>query len=358
MKMLIETYKSFDSSAVCSHFESAWHIPSGNSLIKRGVLTAAALVFAACVGLIPGAAHAQGYPTKLISLVVPYAGGGQLDNTIRTVASSAEKVLGQSIVIDSRPGAGGLIGSNYVAKQAAPDGYTMLFTVASIATYPALNKSLGFDPIKDLAPVSILYEQPYLFATNSQVPAKTLKEFIAYAKANPGKLNYGSSGRSITMLATESFLNHVGIQLTQVPFSNLALITTALMRNDIQLYTPGVSSASGQIKAGTIVPLFVSGRSRVTALPDVPNSAEAGVPNFTPTVWAGFFAPAQTPAVAIERFSAAIKAAVNDAAIRDVLIKRDGVTPVGSTPAEAGKLMRESIAEFTAIAKKLGLEPE
>lgn len=322
---------------------------------KLGVYLLAVAVWAS---LAPGLLHAQGYPSKLISLVVPYAGGGQLDNTIRTVASSAEKILGQTIVIDSRPGAGGLIGSNYVARQAAPDGYTMLFTVASIATYPALNKSLAFDPLKDLAPVSILYEQPYLFATNNQVPAKTLKEFIVYAKANPGKLNYGSSGRSITMLATESFLNHVGIQLTQVPFSNLALITTGLMRNDIQLYTPGVSSASGQIKAGVIVPLFVSGRSRVAALPDVPNSAEAGVPNFTPTVWAGFFAPAQTPAAVIDRFSAAVKVAVNDPAVRDILIKRDGVTPVGSTPAEAGKLMRESVAEFTAIAKKLGLEPE
>jgi tripartite-type tricarboxylate transporter receptor subunit TctC len=325
---------------------------------RQFLVAATGFVAAAWLAVAPIPAIAQAYPSKPIAVVVPYAGGGQLDNTIRTTAAAVEKTLGQSILIDNRPGAGGLIGANYVAKQAAADGHTLLFTVASLATYPALNRNLGFDPLKDLAPVSILYEQPYLFVTNNQVPAKTLKEFIAYAKANPGKMNYGSSGRSITMLATESFLNHVGIQVTQVPFSNLALITTALMRNDIQLYTPGVSSASGQIKSGVLVPLFVTGSTRLVALPDVPTSAEAGVPNFTATVWAGFFAPALTPAGIVDKFSAAIKAAVADPATRDVLIKRDGITPVGSTPAEAGKIMRDSVSEFSAIAKKLGLQPE
>jgi len=310
--------------------------------------------------LLPSLAMGQstGFPTKALTMVVPYGAGTSLDNIIRLVSTGMAKELGQPVILQNRPGAGGMIGTSYVAKQAPADGHVLLFTVASIATYQALDKNLTFDPVNDLAPASIVYEQPYLFTTNKLVPATNFKQFVAYAKANPGKLHYGSSGRSITMLTTEAFLKRMGLDMTQVPFSKLGDINVALLRNDIQLYTPGVTSVVGQIRAGDIVPLFVSGKQRLAALPEVPTSAEVGIADFSPTVWGGVFAPGGTSAATVERISASISATLAQPANREALIQREGVEPVGSTPAEARQVVVRDLNNFTALAKRLHLDPE
>jgi tripartite-type tricarboxylate transporter receptor subunit TctC len=320
---------------------------------------AAVIATIAVLAGLPPIAGAQTYPSKTITIIVPYAGGGSLDNLIRLATAYLQKVLEQPLIIENRRGAGGLLGSSYVAKQAAPDGYTLLFTVASIATYPALNKNLSFDPLKDLTPVSIYYRQPYIYMTSKDsAGGKSVRDFVAYAKANPGKLNYGSSGRSLTMLATEMFLSEAGIDVQAVPFSKLSDIAVALLRNDIQLYTPGLTSVADHVKSGAIVPLFVTGSIRMAVLPDTPTSAEVGYPNFTPTAWGGFFAPAGTPASVVETFAAALKKVVGDPAVKEALEQREGVEPVASSPQEARALMARETQAFIDVVRKIGLQPE
>ena len=291
--------------------------------------TAAAL--AAAVAL---PALAQDWPAgKTIQIIVPAPGGGGTGDSIaRVVAEELAKRLKTAVVIDNKPGANGNIGAA-AAASAAPDGYRLLFSWAgTLAVNPSLYKNPPFDPQKDFAPIVLVADVPNILVINNDLPAKDLAEFTRYAKANPGKLNYGSTGQGSSMhLAAELFARDTGAKMVHVPYNAPGTATTNLMAGDIQVMFQLIPGIAGQVKAGKVRPLAVMAPTRSPALPDVPTTVELGFPHLLSSTWFALLAPKGTPGTVVTRVNTEVNDILKDPAVRKRLSDM-GATPLGGTP--------------------------
>ena len=284
---------------------------------RRFALSAAACTALAGAGLLgSGAAMAQAYPSKPVTIVVPFAAGGTTDILARIIGQALTAELGQSVVVDNRAGAGGNIGGQAAAK-ATPDGHTLFMgTVGTHAINASLYKKMPFDPVKDFAPLTRVANVPNLLVANPAQPYKSVKDLIAYAKANPGKVNFGSSGNGSSIhLSGELFKSLAKVDMQHVPYKGSAPAVTDLLGNQIGIMFDNMPSAIQHVRSGKLVPLAVTTAKRSPELPDVPTVAEAGVPGYEATSWFGLFAPARTPADIQQKLHAAIAKVLKDPAV-------------------------------------------
>jgi len=307
---------------------------------------------------VPLTALAQSYPTKPIRWIVPYTGGGITDVVTRVVAQKMQGPLGQSIVVDNRPGANSILGSDLAAKAAA-DGYTMVTVIAGYAANVTLYQGkLPFDPRKDLVPVSLAGIAPLILTANNNLPAKDARELIAYAKANPGKLNFGSSGiGAAAHLTTELFKQTVGIDMVHVPFKGTAPALTALMANDIQILVDVPSTLMPHVRGGKIKALAMFSKERIQGASEVPTMAQAGGPALESSTWVLFMAPGGTPKPIIDRLAAETAKAINESDIKE-RFNQIGIVPVGNSPAQAAKFLEEEIAKWAKVITTAGVKAE
>jgi tripartite-type tricarboxylate transporter receptor subunit TctC len=303
----------------------------------------------------------QEYPSKPIRLVIPFGAGSLADAVPRLLQPALEARLGQRIVIEHRPGAGGNVGAQAVLSSAA-DGYTLLMAATNnLVINPFMFADMKFDPLADFAPISLIAEVPLILQVHPALPVASLREFIEYARANPGKLNYGSpSAGTIPHLAMEIFARAAGVKLVHVPFKGGAPAAHALLANDIQAMLIGYATTAGPLRAGQVRPIAVASRTRLAALPDAPTFGEAGFPEIeaaVPSNWWGMVAPRATPAPVVERLSREIRLALGEAEARRKY-QELGLTPVGSTPAEFAALLPGQAKKWEAVVRSLGAKPE
>jgi tripartite-type tricarboxylate transporter receptor subunit TctC len=278
------------------------------------ILRGAVVALAALLPL-AGGAHAQTYPQRPIRLIVPFPPGGSTDVSARILAQELGARLGQTIVTENRPGAGTMIGTEAVARS-APDGYTLLYASSSIAITPSLNRSVTFDPRRDLAPVTMFIQAPLILVSNRQVPFSSVAGLIDYAKANPGKLNIAYPGMGTTNhLAAALFNRSAGTDIVLAPFAGNAAGLTALMRNDVQLAMDSVASAAPFIQDGSLRAIAVTGLTRSPSMPELPTVAESGAPGFETSFWFGLMAPVRTPDAILMRLIEETRAVVQDPAV-------------------------------------------
>jgi tripartite-type tricarboxylate transporter receptor subunit TctC len=299
---------------------------------------------------------AQPYPYKPIRLMVGFQPGGGVDMSARTVGQPLGAALGQSVVVDNRPGAAGNIAAGYVAK-ATPDGYTLLMANSTISS-PTLFKSLPFDVRKDLDPVGLIAIGPSVLIVHPSVPARNVKELIALARAQPKKLVYGSGGiGNVTHLEMEIMNAMVGVHMTHVPYKGSAPSIIALVGGEIQAVFSSIPSALGQIRAGRIRALGVSILKRSSVLPDVPTIDESGVPGFDAASWYAVFAPAGTPKNVVATLGKEIVRIMNAPDIRE-RFANDGFEPAGTGPAEFAKFLRAELVKWAKAVDVAGVKPE
>ena len=327
------------------------HLSTKSKLSK--VLSAAIWFLSAAI-CVPGLALAQAYPSKPIRFVVPYPAGGPLDTVARLLAQKVSEGVGQPVVVDNKPGAGGNIGADIVAKSPA-DGYTILMgAVATHAINPTLYASIPYDPVRDFAPITQVASTPNVLVVNPAVPATTLREFIAYAKANPGKLNFGSgSTGSAGHLAGELFKTMTGVEMTHVPYKGAAPAMNDLVGGQIQLMFDNLASSLGQVRAGKVRALAVTTASRTPLAPELPTIAEAGLPGFDISTWFGVFAPAGTPREALDRLHAQFTRALGAPDVREKM-QNLGAEPVGSRPEEFAAYIRAEGEKYARVIKASG----
>jgi len=304
------------------------------------------------------AAQAQGYPSKPIRWIVPYTGGGITDVVTRIVTQKMSGALGQPIVVDNRPGANSILGSDLAAK-AAPDGYTMVTVIAGYSANVTLYAGkLPFYPLKDLVPVSLAAIAPLIMTVNNNVPAKDVRELIAYAKANPGKLNFGSSGiGAAAHLTTELFKQTVGVDMVHVPFKGTAPAMQAAMANDIQILVDTPSSLMPQVRGGKLRALGMFSEKRLLAYADVPTLAEAGGPALESSTWVLFMAPGATPKEIVNRLALEAAKALREPEVRERLAQT-GIEPVGNTPEQAKRFLDAEIAKWAKVITAAGVKAE
>jgi tripartite-type tricarboxylate transporter receptor subunit TctC len=303
---------------------------------------------------IAGAVHAQGYPTRPVKVVVPYAPGGLPDTIARLVGTKLGESLGQQIVVENVGGAGGINGVTEVVK-AAPDGYTLLVAdVGQIAINPHLFSKLPYAPLKDLAAVSLIGTSPLYLVAHPSVPANSLKELVALAKAQPGKLNYGSSGiGSIHHLATEALKAGFGIDIVHVPYKGTGQSVPALLGGQVSLLYAALPSIAGHLKDGKVKMLALSAAKRSPQTPDVPTVAESGIPGYDFVAEIGMLAPAGTPRDVVSRLAGEVAKAVkqNDVVQRFAQL---GIDPVGSTPEAYAETNKADYEKYAKIVKATG----
>ncbi len=318
----------------------------------RKLLTAAAGIL--MLALATPAAWPADYPTRPISLVLAFPPGGASDVLARILGRKLEQVLGQPVVIDNRPGAGGNIAADIVAH-AAPDGYTLLLGNNSIlATNAALYQKINFDPVKDFAPIGLVGLQANILVVNPAVAAKSLAELIALAKANPGKLNYASSGHGLAAhLAGELFKSEAKINIVHVPYKGAAPALQDVIAGHVQMMFATASSVVSHIQDGKVRALAVTTLKRTALFPDLATMDELGLKGFDATTWHGLVAPAHTPKEVIATLSRALAATLADDGIKKSLAKL-GVDIVGGTPEDFGAYIKSEIPKWTAIVKSSG----
>jgi tripartite-type tricarboxylate transporter receptor subunit TctC len=315
-------------------------------------------LFLALLLAAPLGAGAQSYPNKPIRWVVPYTGGGLTDVVTRVVTQKMQNALGQPIVVDNRPGANSILGADIAAK-AQPDGYTMLTVIAAHAANATLYAGkLPFDPVKSFIPISLAGVAPLILTANNNLPAKDVKEFIAYAKANPGKVNFGSSGiGAAAHLTTELLKQTAGLDMVHVPYKGTAPALTALMANDIQILVDVPSTLMPHVRGGKIKALAMFSGKRIQGAPEVPTMAQAGGPPLESSTWVMFMAPAATPRDIVNRLSAETAKAINESDIKE-RFNQIGIEPAGNTPEQASKFLAEEIAKWAKVITTAGVKAE
>jgi tripartite-type tricarboxylate transporter receptor subunit TctC len=312
----------------------------------------------AAILCLPLAAQAQAWPAKAVTFVVPFAPGGGTDITARTVATKLQQLWGQPVVVENRGGAGGVIGTDVVAK-AKPDGYTLLIANVGITSInPALYPKLPYDADKAFAPISLVCELPFVLMASLKLPANSVKELVAYAKANPEKVTYASSGQGGSPhLTAELFQLLTGTKMTHIPYKGGGPAMIDLMAGHVDILFASVLEGSGNIKSGKLKGLAVTHAKRNVALPDVPTISEAGVKGGESGSWIALLAPAGTPAAVISKAGADVKAAVADPAVAEKLIAQ-GAVPQASTPKELQALIDKDLARYGKIIRDKGLRAE
>ena len=306
-------------------------------------------------GLLGGtSALAQAYPTKPVTIIVPFAAGGTTDILARIIGQALTAELGQSVVVDNRAGAGGNIGGQAAAK-AAPDGHTLFMgTVGTHAINASLYKKMPFDPVKDFAPLTRVANVPNLLVANPAQPYKSVKDLIAYAKANPGKVNFGSSGNGSSIhLSGELFKSLAKVDMQHVPYKGSAPAVTDLLGNQIGIMFDNMPSAIQHVRSGSLVPLAVTTAKRSPELPNVPTIAEAGVPGYEATSWFGMFAPAGTPAPVLAKLNAAIVKVLGQPDVKKK-INEQGAEVYSETPEQFAAFIQAESVKWGKVVKESG----
>jgi tripartite-type tricarboxylate transporter receptor subunit TctC len=305
------------------------------------------------------AVHAQGeYPNKPVSIVVPGAPGGGGDFTARLLADELTKSMGKSFVVDNRPGAGGNIASTYVAR-AQPDGYTLLLAYSGThVANPALFSNLQWDPIKSFTPVALLITSPQVIVVSNNVPAKTLTEFVAYARANPGKVNYASSGNgTLQHIGSELLAFRTGTKMVHVPYKGAGAALSDVLSGRVELLITTPPAVVAHIRGGSLRPLAIASKTRHPMLPDVPTTSQAGVQDVELDAWFAIYAPAGTPAPVVNRLVGEIEKAVKSPEFKR-RAEESGTYATFMGPADLDKLTRTELSYWSDIIKKLNIKAE
>jgi tripartite-type tricarboxylate transporter receptor subunit TctC len=309
------------------------------------------------IALTLGAAVAQDYPTRPITLVVPFPAGGGNDALARVVAGSMSRTIGQQVVVENRGGAGGTIATRAVART-TPDGYTILLTyTGTLAINPTLYPNAGYDPRKDFAPIGLIGSQPSVLTVNPSLPVHSSAELVAYAKANPSKINYGFVPGTIGHVTTEMFMRSTGIELTKIPYKGNGPAIGDLLGGHVNMMVLSLSPILGNVKAGTLRALAVTTATRSALLPDVPTIAESAVPGFSAAIRYGIAAPGGTPKPIVERLSKELRAALAATEVRERMLG-EGVDPISSTPEEYAADIDREETKWSAIVRQAGAKVE
>jgi tripartite-type tricarboxylate transporter receptor subunit TctC len=327
--------------------------------MMRALLAASLCAGWALHGMGPAHAQSQGYPNRPIKVVVPFPAGGPTDGMARIISDRLGAVLGQTIVIENRGGgAGGSVGAKFVASS-DPDGYTILITPGgSLTTGPALHSNIGYDPVKAFVPVAQLIETPLVMAVHEDLPVKTVAELVAYAKANPGKISWGSQGvGTAPHLLAEMFKLEAGVNVVTVPYRGTAPMLAAIVAGEIQLVADPMTTILPHVQSGKLRALAIAGATRSAKLPDVPTVIEAGFPKLQSPFWLGVVAPAGTPPDIVNKLNAAFRESLAPAETRARLDTLGAEIKIG-TPADFGNMLAGELAQWTAVVKAANIKVE
>jgi putative tricarboxylic transport membrane protein len=321
----------------------------GGKLLRRVAAIAAAV-------LVAGGALAQDYPGRAITLVVPFAVGSGIDPTARIIADELSRSLKQPVVIDYKPGANGAIAAGAVAR-ATPDGYTIFMTTVSThSANPNLLKSIPYDPIRDFAPLSRVGNLPFMLVVDPKMAATSVPEFVAYVKANPGRLSYASTN-AIGLLAGATLKRMADLDLVHVPYRSSPQALNDVMTGRVAMMFVDFALGWPQAKAGNVRALAVTTKERSALLPDIPSMTEAGLPAFDLIPWNAIFAPANTPRPIVQRLNAELRRIISDPKVKERLAGL-GFDAFASTPEELDAFVREDLAKWTKWVREAGIEPE
>jgi tripartite-type tricarboxylate transporter receptor subunit TctC len=301
--------------------------------------------------------QAQNYPERPVRLIVPLSAGGSADIVGRQIAQKLREKLGHQFVIDNRPGAGSLIGTE-IAARAPRDGYTLLLAGSSFTTAPSLQRKLPYDPLKDFAPITMVAAAPGLLVVNPAVPVRTVKDLVALARAKPGQINYASPGIGTSPHFAGALFNLMaGVDMVHIPYKGAGPAVTDLVAGQVQLSFASMPSVMANVKSGRLRAVAVTGLKRSAALPDLPTVAESGLPGFETSSWQGLFAPAGTPTVIVNKLYREVAAVVR---LPDIVaaLAQDGSEPVASTPEMFSKWLPGELAKWVKVAKAANLTVE
>ena len=321
----------------------------------NGSLVRAATWLAAfsALALVP-VAGAQTYPARPVRIIVPFPPGGGVDTLARFLAQKFTEQIGGSFIVENRPGGAGILGAELAAR-AAPDGHTLFTSAPEFSINPSVRLKLPYDPLKDFVGISQLTSGQFMVASHPSVPARTVIQLIALARAQPDRLTYGTSGAgSINHLAGELFRSMAGFRWTHVPFKGTGPATSALMGGEIDFVFAGTITLAGLARAGKVRPVAVTGPKRFAELPDLPTISESGVPGYNVTGWYGFYAPAGTPADLVRRLHVEAVHALNSPDVKERLVKT-GNEPVATSPAEFAAFLRAEISKWAKLVKAVNL---
>jgi tripartite-type tricarboxylate transporter receptor subunit TctC len=314
------------------------------------------LFVSACVLALGGAAHAQPYPAKPVTIVVPFGAGSGTDSITRIVGHFLSTALKQTVVVEPKPGANGAIAATYVARS-APDGYTLVMgTNSPHSAVPFLAKNVPYDPVKDFAPVSRVGSFTLMLVVNPEIPAKSVADLIAYAKANPGKLTF-ASGNTSGIVAGETLKRWAGVDMLHVPYKSVPPALNDVLGGRVSMMFADFATAMPHVRANTLRALATTRKVRSTLFPEVPSLHEAGVTGFEMDSWAGLFAPAGTPGDIVGRLNAEVRAILGDPEIK-AKIAATGFEAFASTPAEFDEFVKAQLASWGKMVKDAGIEPE
>ncbi|HVL34192.1 MAG TPA: tripartite tricarboxylate transporter substrate binding protein [Burkholderiales bacterium] len=307
------------------------------------------------VSLLPALAWAQAWPGKPVRMVVPFAPGGVTDNTARLVAVKIQEAVGQPVLVENRPGAGGIVATEHVARS-APDGYTILMASAAPQTLLQFLQKTGYDGLRDFAPVTLVNTFPIVLMVHPSVPAHSVKELIALARAQPGKLNFAGAG-GLTQFAGEIFKYMAGIDMVYIPYKGGAPAAAAAAAGDVQVTFANYSDALVHMKSGRLRPLGMTSARRFPQSPEVPTIAEAALPGYQVDSWNGLLYPAGTPAEIVNRVAAAVQQGFKDPELRRRM-EEMGTTPVGDAPAEFRAFVQAETEKWGRFVKQSGIKVE
>jgi tripartite-type tricarboxylate transporter receptor subunit TctC len=312
-------------------------------------------MLALCAAMAAPSARADDYPARGIRVIVPYSAGGSSDAPMRVVAQQLSQQLGQALVVENKPGQGGMIGTEAAARS-APDGYTLLLASNPQVISASLYKNLGFDPVGDFSAISLFVREPSVLVVNPRMPVRTLREFIDYVKARPGKIDYASSGNgSAQHLFTAMFLSAAGLQMMHIPYRGSAQAVTDVVGGQILVAMPGLAAMMPHIREKRLIPLAVTGEKRSPLLPDVPTLAESGFPGFSAYVWSGLVAPKGTPAPIIDRLNRELKQAMAAPAVKTYM-DNASVEIITDTPAEFQAFLQQEKERAAKAVQQAGLK--
>lgn len=314
---------------------------------------------AAALALAAPSAHAADttYPTRTITIVVPASPGGAIDLVARLIGQKMTEAWGQPVVVDNRTGATGIIGTDLVAKS-PPDGYTLALVASSHAINPSMVKKLPFDTIKSFEPVALTHVVPLMLVVSPSLPVKSVKELIAYGKANPGKLSFASSGSGgAPHFSGELFKSMAGVDMVHIPYKGSTLAHPDLTSGRVSLMFDTVAAIGPQVKGGKVRPLAVTTAKRSSTAPQVPTMAEAGMPGYETSTWGGVLAPAGTPRAVVDKLNAEINKALAAPDVRERL-QNAGIEPAGGTPAQFAGFLQLEMGKWAKVAKDAGIQPD
>ena len=325
--------------------------------ITRALPVAAIVAMAAALVTQPLSAAAQTFPSRPVRIIVPSTAGGAADLLARLLGQPLGESLGQPVVIDNRPGAGNIIGTDAVAK-AAPDGHTLLMAINNHAINASLYKALPYDPVKDFAGVSLIASTPHILVVHPSLPVKSVQELIVLARALPGKINYASAGNGTAAhFAAELFKLAAKVDLTHVPYKGLAGAMNDTVGGTVQVIFPSPLTAMAQVRAGKLVALAVTTPTRSRSLPDLPTLQESGVPGYVFDSWYGLLAPRNTPEPVLARLHQAVTQALQSKELQ-ARLSAEAAEPAGSTPAQTTQYLADEVVKYARLVKQLGLQAD